>query len=505
MFLPFLFFHSLGKSEQGTAEFNLKQCQDQLRKLYLGPQIKVQLTPWLDEGAREMDAIFVNLEMEKDEDPPPQIKQKDLKRNEDLVTLQTDTGLRVNRILIQGDAGSGKSTLLNNIAYKWAKTLRGTDYLKSSDFPLSQFDLVFLISINEIEDEHKNDSLEEIIFDQILEEGSNVSQSGFKSYLKSNSERCLFLVDGIDEDSVGILNSTTSEMSKLIYYNKIYRNSCVIASTRPDTLKNTGRNKKLHVFTKVNLTGFLDENIEEYVKKHFAGNEVNYADLLKQLKKETAVWDLAGKPLLLMFFCVLWNDPDQAKRSLPNTRTKLYQETITSLWKRYHDKHDLSEEDEANEESQLLEIESFLENLGKIALEGLLDPKTCKENVLLKSSDIDKATLSLALRVGILSRKKITQKLGMISSVKFLHTSFQDYCSAIYLANLYHENNEKCKEYVNKMWKIIQNHECLCRTWVRRTSEAFAISEVFGFCDDCNPEITKLITHESLTAHNRQK
>ena len=142
--------------------------------------MKVQLTPWLDESAREMEAIFVNLEMEKDEDPHSQIKQKNFEKNEDLVTLQTDTAcIKINRILIQGDTGSGKSTLLNNLAYKWALQLQRTDSWPGSDSPISNFDLVFLIRIHEIHDEHKNDSLEEIIYNRLFGKGFQDIQTWF--------------------------------------------------------------------------------------------------------------------------------------------------------------------------------------------------------------------------------------------------------------------------------------------------------------------------------------
>ena len=234
-----------------TAEFNLKECQDQLRELYLGPEMKVQLTPWDPEHSVEMDAIFVNLELEEEEVSPSETKRIPLKRNEDLVTLHTTKGLRVNRILIQGEAGSGKSTLLDNIAYEWASQLENTNS------PFSQFDLVFIIGLHKIGDER--DSLEEIIFNQILEKRPNVSQSGLKSYLELNSQKCLFLIDELDGDNAGIVKSTTAEMSHLLY-NKKYRNSCVIASTRPDILNDLGHS--LSLFKKVHLTGFSNENIK---------------------------------------------------------------------------------------------------------------------------------------------------------------------------------------------------------------------------------------------------
>ena len=266
--------------------------------------MKVQLTPWDPDHAVEMDAIFVNLELVKDEVSPSQTKQIPLESNEDLATLETSTGLRVNRILIQGEAGSGKSTLLDNIAYKWALQLESTNSSASSNSPLSQFDLVFIISIHEISNANKR--LEEIIFDQILEDGPNLSKNSLKSYLKSNSQRCLFLIDGINEDNAGILKSTTAEITNLLF-KKLYKNSCVIASIRPYKLQDLGQNQ-CH-FTKIQLKGFSDENIEEYIKKYFADNDVSYTELLQRLKEEPHIWNLAGTPLLLLFFCVIWNDP----------------------------------------------------------------------------------------------------------------------------------------------------------------------------------------------------
>ena len=485
-----------------------------------------------------MDAIFVNLELVKDEVFPSQIKQIPLKRNEDLVTLQTSTGLRVNRILIQGEAGSGKSTLLDNIAYKWALQLESTDPSQSSDSPLSQFDLVFLIRVHEIFDE--NNTLEEIIFDQILEEGPNISQTGLKSYFKLDMQKCLILVDGLDEDSAGILNSRTAEMSRLLY-NKMYRKSCVIASTRPDILKNMGRNER--IFTQVKLSGFSEENIEEYVRKYFTENEVYHTNLIKQLKEQPHVWNLAGTPLLLLFFCLLWNDPIEAKKSLPDTETKLYQETITCLWKRYHyEKQDLSIEDVGNEECQL-QLTKFLENLGQVTLKGLIDQiteevtlkapqdqsitekvffkglkdqrreevhwqelidwgnkirliKQSKVKVLFQDSNFDEMILSLALRVGILSRVRSRSKLHVNSCVKFLHLSFQDFCSAVYLSNLQHVDNETCKEYVGKLVHEIQT----VSSWTYSRC-----SEVLNFMAGCNSETMMLIMSQFVHAKDTSK
>ena len=250
--------------------------------------MKIQLAPWDPDRSVEMDAIFVYPELVKDEVvSPSQTKQVKLPSYENLFTFCTSSGIRVNRILVQGKAGSGTSTLLRNMAYKWAKQ-QG----------FMHFELVFFISISQILD--KNNTLEEIIFDQILEDGTNMSQTGLKSYFKSNSQKCLFLVDGLDENSAGILNSEKSQISRLLH-NKMYRKSCVSVSTHPDLLENIGCNISL-MYKKVKLKGFSGENIEEYIKKYFIGNGDNHANLIKQLKEQPWIWNLAENPSLLMFF-----------------------------------------------------------------------------------------------------------------------------------------------------------------------------------------------------------
>ena len=181
-------------------------------------------------------------------------------------------------------------------------------------------------------------TLEEIIFDQILEDSTNLSQTSLRLYLKSNSEKCLFLVDGLEKDKAGILNSKNSEMYRLLH-KKIYRKSCVIVSAHPILLNNIGHN--LSSFTKVELKGFSDANIEEYIKNYFTGNGNHYTNLIKQLKEHPYIWNLAGIPFFLTSFCFLWNNHVQSKKNL--TDTKICLNTIASFWnKYYHEKHDLS-------------------------------------------------------------------------------------------------------------------------------------------------------------------
>ena len=204
----------------GTPEaaFNLKDCQEKLFGFYRN-EMKVQLLPWDPAHTTDMDTIFVNLELMKEEVNPAVTKHIQIDRNEDLVTFQKSDGKRVNRVFIQGDAGSGKSTLLSNVAYKWAK--------QDSESPLMQFTLVFMIGVHEID---KEGNLVDAIFDQILEEDSVVSREGLTTYIKSHPKEVLYLIDGLDEDNSGVLANDSTEVTQVLG-NKKLKESCVIVTS----------------------------------------------------------------------------------------------------------------------------------------------------------------------------------------------------------------------------------------------------------------------------------
>ena len=467
----FNLFSSSGASSQVTSEnFNLEKCQQQLKDFYLGPATEVQLLPWDPDHKVDMEAIFVNLEMMKDEVSPTQTKNIPIEKNEDLVKFETLNGSKVNRILILGDGGYGKSTLLANLAHNWALEIQ------NPLSPLSRFHVVFLINISEIR--NIKDTLENIIFSQILEKSQGVTQNSLKSYIKSHPERCLFLIDGLDEDHLNIFKDTSTEIFEVLS-NKLFKKSCIIASTRVYKLKDMGRVKGQ--YTKVKLAGFSEQNIELYIGKFFKDYENRGKELAEALKTHPNLLNLAATPIFLLFFCLLWRDPDPAKRSLPNTKTKLHKEIITCLWKRYH--YGKLSEDDLHGEELLSKLDDFLASLGKVALSGI-DQNEESEKILFRETDFKEHDLLLALRLGILSRERIRSKVYTRTHVKFLHTSIQDFCSAIYLTKSPFENTLQFKTYLRRLMNTPST------PWLYRANQ------VIEFCAGYRPETLKLFTEQ---------
>ena len=448
--------------------------------------MRVQILPWDPDHLVEMDAIFVNLEMEKQEVvSPSQTIQTPISRNEDLVNLKTKKGYRVNRVLIPANTGSGKSTLLANIAYKWAQP--------NVDGPLSEFELVFVISMHELR--NANDSLEDVLFTNILDENSSVSKKGLKAYMKSHADKVLFLIDGLDEDSSGILGST-SEIFQILS-NKTFKQSCVIATTHPDKLKDIGPSQS-H-YTKVKLLGFSDDNKKLYINKYFASDTNQGEELIKFLKNHHSLWQLAATPILLMFLCLLWEDQreeeDLDKKHLPETRTQLYQEIIECLWKRYHCKESKLPKKGLDDENFRTELKQLMTSLGLVALTGTFNSVNTVK-VLFNESDFDDSQLfHRALKVGILTTERFRFKAKVETSVRFQHRSLQDFLAAVYLAHLQTDDKplfDTCLDlYMTGMSKSITRVLFLSyEGWLLN------MYDVLQFCCGYRPETTACIAEK---------
>ncbi|XP_072037295.1 NLR family CARD domain-containing protein 4-like [Amphiura filiformis] len=439
-------------------KFDLASCQDELREFYLDKMGTVQLLPWAPGDNKEMESIFVDLELIRNE------SSQALERNEDLVTLKTGQGQRANRVLLMGEAGSGKSTTAANLAYKWA--------LNDKESPLFKFTLVFMIHMHEIQD--SNASLVDLIFEQILAEDSQVSREGLKSYITSNPTDVLLLFDGLDESHSGAHKSRSNEVSKVLQ-SRMFRECCVILTSRPHKIYDLG--ERLSDYTQVNLKGFSWGNILKYVHKFFKEDAKKGRNLIRKLKEEPHILALASMPVLLLMICLLWDDECR----LPNTQTEMYQKTIAYLWRRYQSKNRVenSSDDESDNEEFGEELNDLLNKLGEVALQSWNHDHI---QVVFREKDFGSAICRLGCQMGIISRERKRKGLNKTSSVTFLHPIFQDFCLAMHLVRLLHEGIEMT-EFTKLLGKLI------CFT----TDGSYQYAHfVLCFCCGIEPKITKI-------------
>ena len=385
-------FIGCSQNDPATETFDLRECQEELTEFFLERKGKVNLHPCKPDEVAEMESIFVELELVGKQTTRSSGELRKIESNDALVNLKSCQGQRANRVLVMGEAGCGKSTMVDNIAYKWAKQAHAS--------PLSKFSLVFMISVNEIQDSKA--SLVDLIFDQILPEDTRVSKEGLKSFITSNAKDILLLVDGMDEDSSGSLKNKSSEITKILHYRKL-RKSCVILTTRSHTIDDLGDH--LRNYTQVILRGFSLQSIELFINYFFQGSQENGQKLLTRLHQEPHVMVMASIPVLLLMICLLWED----QCTLPKTKTKLYQATINFLWKRYHSKvgERPPQDDHSDDEEFEDDLKILIKTLGQVSLSSYRQHGRCHFNMTFTESDLGADTFSKGCKLGIISKKHL--------------------------------------------------------------------------------------------------
>ncbi|CAF1482120.1 unnamed protein product [Adineta ricciae] len=336
-------------------------------------------------------------------------------------------------ILVFGRAGIGKSTFCRYAAYQWAtgaiwseyelvalvplRSLTGPKYREDKDYSLIDILINQYCSDPFWSDEQKNKLVEKLV-EQI------------------RRSKILWLLDGYDEiaqDPPRHLQILLEQLRKTPHH---------IITSRP--YMNT-----LSYSVKMEITGFTDENISNYIKLFFdqLGNSSREDEsLLNFLQLNPKIWGIAHIPINLELICSVWSNFNWTKTQTV-TLTVLYDKLTEWICRRYLEKQkkilstDLifMDKNDVYEECKMELV--FLERLAFLGMENnviLLSPALLRnaEEKIIKNS-FDRKNL---FNFGIL--KSYDSNIGRIGTHNevqqdyyFVHLSFQEYFAARYLAN----------------------------------------------------------------------
>ena len=209
-------------------------------KPYTEQAMKIEVAPWIKDYVVDMDDLYTELALENIKNKPTGLKTRLL---HDYTEMFEDDGdfqesdcklgrlkfqeksqfsvgidMDVAKILIKGDPGIGKTTLLKKITWDWAT---GT---------FTQFIIVLVVFLKLVK---PGESIENVIISQRPElEGMNVTQHKLRALLEAFGNRCLLILDGLDEHALG----QNEDVLKIIRGQKLlYCN--VIISSRPHSTK----------------------------------------------------------------------------------------------------------------------------------------------------------------------------------------------------------------------------------------------------------------------------
>ena len=272
------------------------------------------MIPWVDDDKMPIKDIFTKLMLQNE--------------SYEEMFFQTNEGKTIKRILLHGTAGRGKSTLIDTMAYDWAD---------GSSNGLKKCKLVFVLKMHALE---QTSVFIDAIFNQLLDKDTLINKSDLKSYINTNPDKVLVLMDGFDEFVTSTLSETSFGSILLMLNRKIHvhvgRECCVVVTTRPSHFHTLVRKSLVEKpFTNVKVLGFSEEDIQQYmyVIKFYSGEPNNASRLTQKIQSSNVLCDLAKSPMLLLLMCLLWKEQD----TIPDTMSQLYKKAIRYIFNRKAD------------------------------------------------------------------------------------------------------------------------------------------------------------------------
>ena len=321
---------------------------------------------------------------------------------EDILSFSPPAGISRKQVLIEGVPGSGKSTLVQRMCHDWSISRFAHDY-----------QVVIQVTLRSLPKEHKL-SLEDLIFTSVGDADKVKDVADFVTTCEG--QEVLFIFDGFDELS--------EEMRENSLVCDIIEGHCIPQSSFVVTTRPFSAESLYHcVDRRVEISGFGEEEVEEYVTKYFASNPPAGRQLLSTLSLRPHIKRLCYVPLLLMMVCFIafigGNSPE-----LPRTLHHLFESLIILTVN-----HNLERAGRKERAASLENVRRLCPNFNKLtqlALDGIE-----KHTIIFSDLDFEVDPALLGLFNGIAARNRF----GIISHTwHFLHLTLQEFTAALAMA-----------------------------------------------------------------------
>ena len=259
-----------------------------------------------------------DLDMERGEQLQKYSKRsgKPVEHSQDIFLSESDRNDDMNpkSVLVTRKAGIGKTLYRQKIIRDWADNKL---FQPQSNRNVPDFKFAYLLNFRQLillRDKHVN--LREILNrSSVLGEHSNIDDSLFK-YIVDHSQNVLIILDGFDEYSEQNLiandsddqysNSAQEKMpvaalcAKLIK-GKVLKDSVVMITSRPD--ESDQMKGKIAFDQYVEITGFSEEQVKNYIEKYFKENKVMKNAVMDHITKNNNLVSFAHIPVLCFLMC----------------------------------------------------------------------------------------------------------------------------------------------------------------------------------------------------------
>ena len=395
-----LFFLSEASS---LKSFDLKSCRSKLEDHYR-KTATIPTSVWSKKSVVDIHQIYTRLSWVKEEQTPAGTTQTELKHYCDLFKAKKN-GVIPKRILVQGQTGIGKSTFVKKLLVDWVDVNNETGDEQAAI--LKNFELVVAINLKEVS---KCQSLEDVIrLSKVFAKEDKYMTEGLADYITNNQEKVLLIFDGYDEYRSG----RDSEIYEIFSGNSL-RSCCVLITTRISKADELQGGEDLQA----EITGFSEVDRKDFMHRFLSIDEASDLEIFLFNRN---LEELAKVPLLLLFFCILWRR--RKLKLFPETKTSLYKEIVQFILNHSYSKQT------PPLYVQLTSLEKILSEIGKVALQALLnDDHLFEYSQLSDSVRCDESVL-----IGLLQITEYSETLQPIGMVSFIHKSVQEFLAAWYI------------------------------------------------------------------------
>ena len=357
----------------------------------------------------------------------------------------------VRKLIIEGNAGIGKTTLCTMLTEEWAKGKIFT-----------QFDCVLLLPLRD-QLVSSASSLPDLL--PLYHPDETVCGSVVQQLKRTRGKGVLIIADGWDE-----LSEEKRSKNSFIYnllFGRLLPAAGVLLTSRPSAsapLHNLPTVDRL-----VEVVGFNEENIQQYIKSEFEECPEKASSLIEQLENNPVIHSVCSVPLNCAIICYLWHTFES---ELPTTLTELYAYIVLNVILRNINK--------TNPFTGLIGLESFDDipttNQEMFWLTCAFAYSCLSEDQLVFTENMVASTPPQALDssdkflcLGLLQCARSLLPVGQGLSFHFVHLTIQEFLAALHLVTL--PNEEKLK---------------VCRAYAR--SDRFAMVWRFVFGLGCKKE-----------------
>ena len=378
---------------------------EKIRQLYIRREQYLLPFPWVEDFSFHLNDTFTRLKIVGKE-KTPEVLTDDITNMTAIFKAHAECQ-RPRTVLIEGDPGMGKTTYCQKLVYDWATKQNEWD----PSFP--EIEVLLFLKCHEIKS-----NIWEAIDDQILPlEMDDEAKECFFKFIRENQSKVLFVLDGLDEADPSHLE---------MFFNFVKGKElpgCYIVLTSGHEV---GKKVRIYCDTLWETVGFNKEDAESFIHKYF-NKELLAEKTIEMIwpplhsARSRDLRELAKSPLNTALLCAICEDFNGV---FPISRTQLYIEIVNCVLRRYEKKHGLW----SNNDNILTVYKRDLFHLGQMALQSLR-----KGERFFEEHEFAEKPIALS-NFGFLSLQAAGRERKSRVRYAFLHESFQEFFSGLYLA-----------------------------------------------------------------------